>query len=260
MESSALHSAGLLAGKGILVTGGASGIGRAACLAFAREGARVLLSDVNAEGGEQTVAAVRGAGGDASFLRADVSSEPEVEAMVAAAVERFGRLDCAFNNAGVTGAVGPLHEIELEGFERTLRANLTSIFLCMKHEIRAMLKQGGGAIVNTSSGAGVVATPTMSCYCASKHGILGLTKTAAVEHARTGIRVNAICPGSVDTPMLQRYMGNNPGIEKLIRAGQPGGRLGRPEEIAEAAVWLCSDRASFVSGASIFVDAGAISR
>lgn len=255
-----MASDGLLAGKSILVTGGASGIGRAACLAFAREGARILLSDVNVEGGEETAAAVREEGGDARFARADVSQEADVEGLVRGAVAAFGRLDCAFNNAGITGAVGPLHEIDLEGFERTLRTNLTSIFLCMKHEIRAMLPQKGGAIVNTSSGAGVVATPTLAPYCASKHGILGLTKTAALEHARTGIRVNAICPGSIDTPMLQRYMGNNPGIEKLIKAGQPGGRLGRPEEIAEAAVWLCSDRASFVSGASIFVDGGAISR
>ncbi len=253
-------SEGLLTGRGVLVTGGASGIGRAACLAFAREGARVLLSDVNDAGGEETAAAVRAAGGDARFLHADVSDEGQVEGLVKEAVAAFGRLDCAFNNAGITGAVGPLHEIDLEGFERTLRTNLTGVFLCMKHEIRAMLGQGGGAIVNTSSGAGVVATPTLSPYCASKHAILGLTKTAALEHARTGIRINAICPGSVDTPMLQRYMGNNPGIEKLIRAGQPGGRLGRPEEIAEAAVWLCSDRASFVSGASIFVDGAAVGR
>jgi NAD(P)-dependent dehydrogenase (short-subunit alcohol dehydrogenase family) len=251
---------GMLAGKSVLLTGGASGIGRAAALAFAREGARVLLADVNVEGGEETAALVRKEGGEASFTRADVSDESQVEALVGAAVKAFGRLDCAFNNAGITGAVGPLHDIALEGFERTLRNNLVSIFLCMKHEIRAMLAQGGGAIVNTASGAGVVATPTLSPYCCSKHGILGLTKTAAQENASTGIRVNAICPGSIDTPMLQRYMGNNPGIEKLIRAGQPGGRLGRPEEIAEAAVWLCSDRASFVSGASIFVDGGAISR
>lgn len=255
-----MTGAGLLEGKAIVVTGGASGIGRAACLAFAREGARVLLSDVDVAGGEETAAAVRAVGVEARFLRTDVTDEAQVEALVSAALTAFGRLDCAFNNAGITGAVGPLHEIECEAFERTLRTNLVSIFLCMKHEIRAMLKQGGGAIVNTASGAGVVATPTLSAYCSSKHGVLGLTKTAALENARTGIRVNAICPGSVDTPMLQRYMGKNPGIEKLIRAGQPGGRLGRPEEIAEAAVWLCSDRASFVSGASIFVDGGAISR
>lgn len=250
----------LLEDRCILVTGGASGIGRAACLAFAREGARVLLSDVNLAGGEETAAALRAAGGEARFVQADVGDEAQVEGLVKATVQSFGRIDGAFNNAGITGAVGPLHEIDRERFEQTLRTNLVGVFLCMKHEIRAMLAQGGGAIVNTSSGAGVVATPTLSAYCASKHAILGLTKTAALEHARTGIRVNAICPGSIDTPMLQRYMGNNPGIEKLIRAGQPGGRLGRPEEIAEAAVWLLSDRASFVSGASIFVDGAAIGR
>ncbi len=250
----------LLEDRCILVTGGASGIGRAACLAFAREGARVLLSDVNLAGGEETAAALRAAGGEARFVQADVGDEAQVEGLVKATVQSFGRIDGAFNNAGITGAVGPLHEIDRERFEQTLRTNLVGVFLCMKHEIRAMLAQGGGAIVNTSSGAGVVATPTLSAYCASKHAILGLTKTAALEHARTGIRVNAICPGSIDTPMLQRYMGNHPGIEKLIRAGQPGGRLGRPEEIAEAAVWLLSDRASFVSGASIFVDGAAIGR
>ncbi len=255
-----MSGSGLLEGKAIVVTGGASGIGRAACSAFVREGARVMLADLDVARGEETAEALRKAGGEARFQRADVTDERQVEALLAAALGAFGRIDGALNNAGVTGAVGPLHEIDLEGFERTLRSNLTSIFLCMKHEIRAMLKQGGGAIVNTASGAGVVATPTLSSYCSSKHGVLGLTKTAAVENARTGIRVNALCPGSIDTPMLQRYMGNNPGIEKLIRAGQPGGRLGRPEEIAEAAVWLLSDRASFVSGASLFVDGGAISR
>lgn len=255
-----MAGSGLLEGKGIVVTGGASGIGRAACLAFTREGARVVLSDVNVEGGQETAEAVRKAGGEARFVRADVSDETEVSALLAAAVGVLGRLDCALNNAGITGAVGALHEIDLGGFEHTLRTNLTSIFLCMKHEIRQMLAQGGGSIVNTASGAGVVATPTLSPYCASKHAVLGLTKTAAVENARSGIRVNAICPGSIDTPMLQEYMGIHPGVETLIRASQPGGRLGRAEEIAEAAVWLCSDRASFVSGASLFVDAGAISR
>lgn len=250
----------LLDGRSVLVTGGGSGIGRAACLAFAREGARVLLSDLNVPAGEETASAVRAGGGDARFVAADVSNEAQVEGLVNAAVQAFGRLDGAFNNAGITGAVGALHEIDLEGFERTLRTNLVGAFLCMKYEIRAMRAQGGGSIVNTSSGAGVVATPTLSAYCASKHALLGLTKTAALENAKTGIRVNALCPGSVDTPMLQRYMGNNPGIERLIRAGQPGGRLGRPEEIAEAAVWLLSDRASFVSGASLFVDGAAVGR
>jgi NAD(P)-dependent dehydrogenase (short-subunit alcohol dehydrogenase family) len=250
---------GLVEGKVVLVTGAASGIGRASALVFAREGAKVVACDIDEKGGDETLGLVREAGGEGEFLRTDVAREEQVEALVAYAVERFGRLDCAHNNAGITGAVGAVHQIDLAGWERTLTVNLTSVFLCMKHEIRVMLEQGGGAVVNTASGAGFVPTPTLSPYCASKHGILGLTKTAAVENARTGIRVNAVCPGSIDTPMLRAYM-KDPQIEKLIRAGQPGGRLGDPAEIAEAAVWLCSDRASFVSGESMLVDGAAIAR
>ena len=251
---------GLVEGKVALVTGGASGIGRASAYAFAREGARVVVCDLNGAGGEETANAIRKDGAEAVFVRADVSDEAQVESLVQRVIDTYGRLDCAHNNAGITGAVGALHEIPLEGWERTLAVNLTSVFLCMKHEIRAMLKQGGGAIVNTSSGAGFVPTPALSPYCASKHGILGLTKTAALENAKTGIRVNAVCPGGVDTPMLRKYMSGSPAMEKLIRASQPGGRLGKPEEIAEATVWLCSDRASFVSGESMLVDGAAIGR
>jgi NAD(P)-dependent dehydrogenase (short-subunit alcohol dehydrogenase family) len=252
--------AGLVEGKVVLVTGAASGIGRASALAFGREGAKVVVSDVDEAGGKATVDALTQAGSEARFLRSDVTDEMQVEALVRGTIEAFGRLDGAHNNAGITGAVGAVHEIDFDGWQRTLTTNLASMFLCMKHEIRAMLKQGGGAIVNTASGAGVVATPGLSPYCASKHGLLGLTKTAALENARTGIRINAILPGSIDTPMLQRFMGKDPRIERLIRAGQPGGRLGRSEEIAEAAVWLCSDRASFVSGSSLIVDGAAVNR
>jgi NAD(P)-dependent dehydrogenase (short-subunit alcohol dehydrogenase family) len=252
-------AAGLLAGKAALVTGAASGIGRASALAFAREGARVVLCDVDAKG-DAVAEEIRRAGGEARFVRADVCDEAAVADLVRTTVEAYGRLDCAHNNAGITGAVGQVQDLELEGFERTLRVNLTSMFLCMKHEIRVMRAQGGGAIVNTSSGAGIIPTPGMAPYSASKHGLLGLTKTAALENARTGVRVNAICPGAIDTPMLQRFMGVGSSVEKLILAGQPGGRLGRPEEIAEAAVWLCSDRASFVSGESMLVDGAAVCR
>ena len=190
------------------------------------------------------MAAIAGAGGEARFARCDVTRETEVEAAVATALAAFGRLDCAVNCAGVIGASAPLHEIDLEGFFRTLAVNLTGVFLCMKHEIAAMLGRGGGAIVNVASGSGLIATPGLAPYCASKHGVLGLTKTAAVENARTGVRVNAVCPGSIDTPMLRASMAGIPGVEKMALAGQPGGRFGRPEEVAEAAVWLCSDRAS----------------
>jgi len=251
---------GLVEGKVVLVTGAGSGIGRASAIAFAREGAKVMVSDVDEAGGKATVDALTRAGSEARFVRTDVTDEVQVEALVRGTIESFGRLDCAHNNAGITGAVGAVHEIDFDGWQQTLTTNLASMFLCMKHEIRAMLRQGNGAIVNTASGAGVVATPGLSPYCAAKHGLLGLTKTAALENARTGIRINAILPGSIDTPMLQRFMGKDPRIEKLIRAGQPGGRLGRPEEIAEAAVWLCSDRASFVSGSSLIVDGAAINR
>lgn len=251
---------GLVEGKVALVTGAASGIGRASALAFAREGARVSVSDVDEPGGAATVEAIVAAGGEALFVRADLAEEAAVEALVRRTLEAFGRLDCAHNNAGITGAVGNLETIELAGFERTLRNNLTSVFLCMKHELRVMRAQGSGAIVNTASGAGVIATPALSPYCASKHAVLGLTKTAALENARSGVRVNAVLPGAIDTPMLRRFMGIGSEVERLIRAGQPGGRLGEPAEIAEAAVWLCSDRASFVSGASLLVDGAAVNR
>jgi len=251
---------GLVAGKVVLVTGAASGIGRASAEALAREGAKVVLSDVNAALGKEVAAAIRSQGGEVLFRAADVTDEAQVEALVAATVKDFGRLDAAHNNAGITGAVGAVQDLELEGWMRTIHTNLTSIFLCMKHELRVMQKARRGSIVNTSSGAGVLATPALAAYCASKHGVLGLTKTAALENARTGVRVNAILPGSIDTPMLQTFMKLSPETDKLIRGSQPGGRLGKAEEIAEAVVWLCSDRSSFVSGASLAVDAAAVCR
>jgi NAD(P)-dependent dehydrogenase (short-subunit alcohol dehydrogenase family) len=251
---------GLVEGKTALVTGAASGIGRATALLFASEGGRVLVCDSDDAGGRETAARISAAGGKARFAHADVTSEPEVEAAVAAALEAFGRLDCAVNCAGVSGAGGPLHEIDLAGWSRTLAVNLTGVFLCMKHEIAAMVRQGEGAIVNISSGAGFIAVPGLGPYCATKHAVLGLTKTAAVENARTGVRVNAVCPGSTDTPMLRASISNLPGMEKMVLASQPGGRFGRPEEIAEAAVWLCSHRASFVSGESMLVDAASVAR
>jgi NAD(P)-dependent dehydrogenase (short-subunit alcohol dehydrogenase family) len=251
---------GLVAGKVALVTGGASGIGRATALLLAREGARVLVGDVDEGGGRAAAADIVKGGGEARFTRLDVCSERDVEAAVATAISGWGRIDCAVNSAGITGASGTVDAIDLAGWNATLAVNLTGVFLCMKHEIAAMARGGGGAIVNISSGAGLIAVPGLGPYCATKHAVLGLTKTAAVENARTGVRVNAICPGSIDTPMLRASIDRLPGIEKMILASQPGGRFGRPEEIAEAAVWLCSDRASFVSGESMLVDAASVAR
>jgi NAD(P)-dependent dehydrogenase (short-subunit alcohol dehydrogenase family) len=250
----------MLAGKATLVTGGASGIGRATALAMAREGARVLVCDTDEAGGERVVAEIRGSGGTACFLKVDVTREADVEAMVKCAVSEFGRLDCAVNNAGITGGGGAIPDLSLEQWSQTLAINLTGVFLCLKHELRVMRAQKSGAIVNMSSGAGVIAVPGLAAYCASKHGVLGLTKTAAVENARGGVRVNAILPGSTDTPMLAKAMSSDPKLRKLIESSSPAGRLGLPEEIAEAAVWLCSDRASFVSGESMLVDGGSVAR
>ncbi len=251
---------GLVAGKVALVTGAGSGIGRCSALLFAREGARVVVSDVDVEGGAETVERVRKEGGEASFCQADVSRERDVENLVAHTVSTFGRLDCAHNNAGIAGNGGALQAMSLREFERVIAVNLTGVFLCMKHEIAHMVEQGGGAIVNTSSGAGVMASPGLSPYCASKHGVLGLTKTAALENAQSGVRINAICPGAIDTPMLQASMAGNEDVRKMILRSQPGGRFGTPEEIAESVVWLCSDRASFVTGESLLVDGGAVAR
>jgi len=248
---------GLVEGKAALVTGAASGIGRATALALAREGARVLVTDRDGAGAE---AVAKEIGGSARAARVDVTREEEVDAMVRGALAAFGRLDCAVNAAGVLGPPGPLHDLALEAFERTLAVNLTGLFLCLKRELVAMRAQGAGAIVNVSSGGGLIGTPFLAAYCASKHAVLGLTKTAALENARAGVRVNAICPGSTDTPMLQGFMGSSPEARKMILATAPSGRLGAPEEIAEAAVWLCSDRASYVSGESMLVDLAAVAR
>lgn len=252
--------AGLVEGKVALVTGGGLGIGRAAALAFAREGARVVIADVDAPAGEATAQDVRGRGGEASFFRTDVSDEAQVEALVHHCAERFGALDCALNNAGVMCASVPIHDAELADWQRTLAVNLTGVFLCLKHELRRMRAQGSGAIVNVSSGAGLIAVPALAPYCASKHGILGLTKTAAAENARSGIRVNALCPGAIDTPMLRASLEGSPEVQAMVAKSQPFGRLGRAEEVAEAAVWLCSERASFVSGESMLVDGASVAR
>ncbi len=252
--------AGLVEGKVALVTGAASGIGRATALALAREGAKVLVCDVDDAEGKSAVGEISEAGGEARYAHVDVTDEIQVAAMLREALEGFGRLDCAVNNAGITGPGGLIPDCDLETWSRIVAVDLTGVFLCLKHEIPVLRDGGGGAIVNMASGAGLIGVPGLAPYCASKHGVLGLTKTAAIENATSGVRVNAICPGSTDTPLLRGAMAQDPRLEKMVLANQPGGRLGMPEEIAEAAVWLCSDRASFVTGESMLVDGGALAR
>lgn len=240
-----------------LITGGSSGIGRATALAFAREGAKVVVADYVVEGGERTVKMIKDAGGQAVFVKADVSRAKEVEAMVKKTVETYGRLDCAFNNAGVEGKIANTAECSEENWDRTIAINLTGVWLCMKYEIPEMLKQGGGSIVNTASVAGLVGFVGLPAYNASKGGVVQLTRTAALEYAKSGIRVNAVCPGVIRTPMVERLLdGSNQYNEATLTAGEPIGRMGKPEEIAEAVVWLCSDAASFVTGLPMAVDGG----
>lgn len=251
--------AGILDGKTALVTGGASGIGRATAVAMSREGARVAVADRTEDSAATTVSLINSAGGQAIAIGGDVANEADVAAMVARTIAAFGRLDCAFNNAGISGrAVGPVgqrtHEMSRESFDGMLAVNLTGVFMCMKHEIAQMLKQGkGGAIVNTASIAGVVGLATASHYVAAKHGVVGVTKTAALEYAQDGIRVNCVNPGYIETPMTDETMKTR---YDAIMAKVPMNRLGVPEEIAEAVVWMCSDRASFMTGASHIIDGG----
>ena len=237
-------------GKVALVTGAGSGIGRASALAFAREGARVVVSDIIDEGGEETVRLIEAAGGAASFVRADVSQAAEVQALVDEVVRSHGRLDYAHNNAGILGAMASSADCTEDDWDRTIAINLKGVWLCMRSEIPQMLTQGGGAIVNTSSAAGLVAFRGLSAYVASKHGVAGLTKAAALDYARAGIRVNAVCPGFIDTPLVEGIASGDLG--RIL----PVGRLGTPEEVAEAVVWLCSDAASYVTGHTMLVDGG----
>ena len=248
--------AGRLEGKVSLITGGGSGIGKASALAFAREGSKVVVADVNVEGGEQTVRLIQDTGGEATFVRADVSISSDVSDMVSHAVQTYNRLDCAFNNAGVSGGPGRVHEYTEENWSRVLNINLTGVWLCMKYEIIQMLNQGGGAIVNTASVMGLVGGSRSPAYGATKHGVVGLTKTAAVDYAREAIRVNAVCPGYIRTPMIEQGVLLDPGGEERVVSRHPMHRLGTPEEIAEAVVWLCSDAASFVTGHAMAVDGG----
>ena len=249
-------------GKVALVTGGASGIGRACAQLFAREGASVVVSDVAVEGGEETVRLIWEDGGEASFVEADVSKALEVESLVRRALEAYGRLDYAFNNAGIEGRMATnTADYPEEDWDRVIAVNLKGVWLCMKHEIDQMLAQGGGSIVNNSSVEGLVGLQGTSAYAASKHGVVGLTKTAALEYAQSGIRVNAVCPGLIRTPMVERYTGGDAETEAQWAAiFEPVGRMGSPDEVAEAVVWLCSEAASFVTGHAMAVDGGFVAR
>ena len=250
--------AGLLDGRISLVTGAGSGIGRTTSLVMAREGATVVVSDINADGGEETLSAIKEAGDDGMFVHADVSRPEDVAALVGQVVTVYGKLDCAYNNAGIEGQLtSRLHEYPEEVWDRLIDINLKGVWLCLKHEIPLMMQQGRGAIVNTASGAGLVGSRNMSAYVASKHAVVGLTKAAALEYARDGIRVNAVCPGIIDTPMVRRLIGGRDAeYEASIPIRQPIGRLGTPEEIAESVTWLCSDAASLVTGLAMAVDGG----
>ncbi len=251
---------GRVEGKVALVTGGASGIGRATALTFAREGAKLVIADMNEEGGHQTVHMITEQGGEAIFVKTDVSKAVEVQGLISKAVETYGRLDCAHNNAGIAGGVRALTaDYPEDRWHQVIAVNLTGVWLCMKYEIPQMLSQGSGAIVNTASAAGLVGGRGIAAYVASKHGVVGLTKTAALEYAQQGIRVNCVCPGAIQTPMTDRAW-SDPERRARVIASEPIGRIGKPEEIAEAVVWLCSDAASFVTGHTMTVDGGYVAQ
>ncbi len=245
-----------LEGKVGLVTGGTSGIGRDTAVLFAKAGAKVVVSGRREPEGEETVELVSAAGGDGLFVKADVSKASEVDALIQKAVERFGRLDIAFNNAGIEGVWVPIIKQSEEDWDRTIDINLKGVWLCLKYEIRQMLKQGGGgAIVNMASINGLIGAAGAAAYSASKHGVVGLTKAAALETARSRIRINAVCPAVIETPMGERLFGA-PLVHKYVLSCHPIGRFGKPVEIAEAVVWMCSDRASFMTGQSLVLDGG----
>ena len=240
-------------GKVAFVTGAASGIGRATAIAFAAEGANCAVLDRTEDALSATAKAVKDTGGEVLVIACDVSKPEQVEAAIRRVVETFGRLDIAFNNAGVENKAAPVHEIELAEWDRILDINLRGTFVCMKHELAQMVRQGGGVIVNTSSGAGVRGVAGGASYTASKHAIIGLTKSAALDYAKQNIRVNAILPGNIETPMMDRFTDGD--IQKAIDL-EPVGRLGKPEEIADAVLWMSADLGAFVTGAAIFVDGG----
>lgn len=239
-----------------IVTAGGLGIGRASALAFAAEGAKVVVSDIAEEAGHETVRLIEDAGGEAVFVTCNVANEDEVKALVDETVKKFGRLDWAHNNAGIGAPTKPVTETESADWERTFKVNLEGMFYCLKYEITAMLESGGGAIVNTASTAGLLATPGLSAYVSSKWGVNGLTKTAALEFGKQGIRVNSICPGMTLTDSVRSWSKEVPEQAKAVEESIPLGRMGRPEDQANAAVWLCSDKAAYITGVNLPVDGG----
>jgi NAD(P)-dependent dehydrogenase (short-subunit alcohol dehydrogenase family) len=242
-------------GKVVIVTGAGGGIGRAACLGFAAEGARVVAADMDADEGETTAALIRKSGGEAIFQFTDVSRDADCLGMVDIAVNNFGRLDVAFNNAGIGGSGFPLLEEEESTFDRVIATNLKGVFNCMRNEIRAMLPTGGGTIVNTSSVAGLVGNPGLSSYCASKHGVTGLTRAAALDYIKQGVRINAVCPGATRTRLLEAWF-QDPAVEQHVMALHPIGRIAAAEEVARVALFLASPESSFMVGCAVPVDGG----
>lgn len=245
-----------LAGKSVLITGAAHGIGRVAAQCFASAGARLMLSDIDEPAGRQLVAQFHDLGIDARFQRCDVTAAGEVAALVSATVEAFERLDCAVNNAGIEQRHTKLADHDDDDFDRVVAVNLKGVYLCLKHELRAMLAQGHGTIVNTASLAGLGGAPTLGGYVASKHGVMGLTRTAALEYAKRGIRVNAVCPSYTNTDMVRRMIDTNPQMGDVLRNASPMKRMGEPDEVARAIAWLCSDESSFVNGQGLALDGG----
>ncbi|WP_235917109.1 SDR family oxidoreductase [Maritimibacter harenae] len=254
----------MVEGKIALVTGAGAGIGRATALKFAQEGAKVMVSDVDTKGGEETVEMIRKDGGEAAFMTADVSSAGEVAALVDKVVQTFGRLDCACNNAGIEGKVIPMADQPEANYDAVMGVNAKGTFLCLQTEIKQMQKNGGGAIVNLASVAGLIGFPGLSPYVASKHAVNGMTKNAALEYGKEGIRVNSICPGGIDTRMLdslaEQASGGAQSTAEMMDPLHPIGRIGRPEEVAELIVWLCSPRASFITGANVPIDGGYVAQ
>jgi NAD(P)-dependent dehydrogenase (short-subunit alcohol dehydrogenase family) len=241
--------------KSVIVTGAGSGIGRAAALAFGADGANITVADIDEHNGRATVAQLRELGAQAEFVRVDVSLAADCAVMVEHAVNRYGRLDVAFNNAGINIGVAPIADVEDAQWERIVAINLTGVFLCMKHEIRAMKRSGGGTIVNTASVGGVIGTAGVTAYCATKHGVVGLTKSAALDYIKDGIRINAVCPGGTQTAMLAEWF-KDPEVERTAKAATPIGRMADPAEIARAVLFLCSEESSFMVGHALVVDGG----